>query len=173
MARIHTSSLELSENSSVSRMPSHITNLVSTIAELVKPEGSRKEWEHAITGLWSSFNSEKNARARGDLAWWLGPLTDRLGAPTAEEICIPAAENLAAAMAKEKGNIDERGFSLVQGLGAMLIRLPRDQAVKTVSLLAAVAEATKGDRSSRTADFYDLIRGLEASDAARLRGCWW
>jgi hypothetical protein len=50
----------------------------------------------------------------------------------------------------------------------MMIRLPLDQAAKAVRLLANVAESTKGDNSSRTAEFYSLIGDLDPFDAARV-----
>ena len=78
------------------------------------------------------MEKEKDAKAQGDLAWSLGPLTDRLGTDEAARICQPGAERLSKALKEEARNLDERGFSLVKGLGAMLIRLPQDQAVQAI-----------------------------------------
>ena len=117
--------------------------------------------------LSETMEKEKDAKVQGDLAWSLGPLADRLGTDEAARICQPGAERLSKAL-KETRNLDERGFSLVKGLGAMLIRLPQDQAVQAIHLLATVAEETRGGMQSRTVDFYDLIDSLDPGDATRV-----
>ncbi len=147
---------------------SSVASLLISLAKKANPGVSKKAMEPAVRCLTSCFEKENDASTQGDLAWWTGPLTDRLEMVESERICLPVAENLSAALAKQAGNFDERGFSLVKGLGAMMIRLPPDRAAKAVRLLATVAEATKGDMGSRTVDFYYLIGGLDPPDAARV-----
>ena len=49
-----------------------------------------------------------------------------------------------------------------------MLRLPQDQAIKAIRLLATVAEETRGGMQSRTVDFYYLIGSLDPGDATRV-----
>jgi len=142
--------------------PADAARVAQTLSEI-----SRKIWEPSIQILTNSLEKEKDAKVQGDLAWSLGPLVDRLGTDEAARICRPGAERLSKAL-KETRNLDDRGFSLVKGLGAMMLRLPQDQAIKAIRLLATVAEETKGGTQSQTVGFYYLIGGLDAGDATRV-----
>jgi len=145
-----------------------LASLLASIAQRLSPGGSRKVWERTVQILAASFEKEKDARAQGDLAWDLAPLAERLGADEAARVCRPRAESLSAALKKDTRNLDDRGFSLVRGLGAMMLRLPQDQAVQAIRLLATVAEETRGGYQSRTVDFYNLLDSLDRIDATRV-----
>jgi hypothetical protein len=146
----------------------NLASLLASIAQRPRPGRSRKVWEAAVQTLAASFEKEKDARAQGDLVWGLAPLAERLGADEAARVCRPRADSLSTALKKDTRNLDKRGFSLVRGLGAMMLRLPQDQAVQIIRLLASVAEETRGGTDSRTVDFYYLMRKLDQVDATRV-----
>jgi hypothetical protein len=81
---------------------------------------------------------------------------------------------LSDALKAKTGDLDDANFSLVKGLGAMAVWMAPDQSVQAMRLLATVAEATKRAEAtnvyagSRTADFWNLLQGLEPGDAMRL-----
>jgi len=92
----------------------------------------------------------------------LAPLAERFGPEEPSRIWLSAAESLSSDQTKTKRF--DPGSSWINGMGALVIRLPPDMAARTARLLAGVAES----RGGRAYDFYNLLTSLDSDDAARV-----
>lgn len=136
---------------------------MSKQVEMARPE---QAWAPAVATLASAVAEVPDHEARGQIAWALAPLAERLGRDEADRICSPIAESLTAMLDKEP--VDGQSLPLARGLGALMLRVPPDQAARIARALAATAQRTARFNSGMAYQIHSILADLDGDDALRV-----
>ena len=134
----------------------NLAHVLAKTARRVEPGVARTLSEPAIHALTIAFERETDMDVREKFAQSLASLAEFLGPGSTSQVFRTYVDRLMESLENEVAKEKDSPFNLAAGFGAILILLPRDEAVRYLRKLVSYAEATTVEDMGAYSDSYHV-----------------